>query len=71
MMTVASHNDSVLEFIIHGLLNFHSLWGLTCEFYTFLSKTHHLFVDKFEAIVDREILAYVVDDQVDAALEDP
>ena len=70
-MTVASHNDCVLEFIVDGLLDFVLLGGLSGVALALLRKADHLLVDELEAVVDGKVLADVVDDQINASLEDP
>ena len=47
VVTITSHYDSVLEFIVDSLLHFHSFGRLACEFDTFLSESHHLLIYEF------------------------
>lgn len=61
----------MLELVVYSFLSFDGLGRLTGVTLTFLGETHHLLVDELEAVIDGEILADVVDDKVDAALEDP
>jgi hypothetical protein len=70
-MTVASHNDCVFEFVVNGFLNFNGLWGLAGKPLSLGRKSDHLLIDELETVVNRKIFADVVDDQVNAALEDP
>ena len=71
VVTVAGHYDSVLKLVVDCFLNFNSLWWFTGVALAFLSEAHHLLIDKLETVVDREVLADVVNDEVDTALEDP
>lgn len=71
MVPIASHDDSMLELVVYSFLSFDGLGRLASITLTFLGEAHHLLVDKLEAVIDGEILADVVDDEVDAALEDP
>ena len=71
MVTITCHNNSMFELIVNSFLHLDSLGGLTGVALPLLGKAHHLFVDQFEAVVDRKVLADIVDDQVNAALEDP
>jgi len=61
----------MFEFIVNGFLNFLSLRNFTGESLSFSRESDHLFVYQFETVVYGKILADVVDDQVDAALENP
>jgi len=71
VVAVASHNDCVLEFIVDSLLDFVLLRWLAGIALALLCEADHLLVDELEAVVDGKILANVIDDQVNAALEDP
>ncbi len=71
VVTIASHNDCVLEFIVDGLLNFVLLGGLSGVALALLRKADHLLVDELEAVVDGKVLADVVDNQINASLKDP
>ena len=71
MVAIASHDNCVLELVVDSFLRFDGLGRLAGVSLTFLGEAHHLFVDELKAVVDREILADVVDNEVDAALEDP
>ena len=52
MVTVAGHDDCVLEFVVDGLLDLDGLRGLAGVALALLSKAHHLFIDELEAVVD-------------------
>jgi hypothetical protein len=52
VVTVAGHDDCVLELVVDCLLDLDSLWGLAGIALALLSKAHHLFIDEFEAVVD-------------------
>lgn len=52
VMTVAGHDDRVLEFIVDGLLDLDGLWGLAGVTLALLSKAHHLFINELETVVD-------------------
>jgi hypothetical protein len=71
VVTVAGHHDSVLKLVVDSFLNFNSFWWFTGVALALLSEAHHLLIDKLKTVVDGEILADVVDDEVDSALEDP
>lgn len=70
-MTVASHNDGMFEFIINGFLNFIYFGRFSGKPLSFVCKSDHLLVNQLETIVDREILADVVYNQVNSTLENP
>ena len=61
----------MLELVVYSFLSFDGLGRLASVPLTFLGEAHHLLVDELEAVIDGQILADVVDDEVDAALEDP
>lgn len=61
----------MFKFIVNCLLNFNCLRGFSCEFLSFLVKSDHLFINKLETVIDRKVLADVIDNQIDSALEDP
>ena len=68
--TVAGHDDVSVEFVIHSLLsdfvdNFAGLIALL------VVAAVKLLPDKGVAVVDRQVLRDVVDDQVEPSLEDP
>jgi hypothetical protein len=52
----------MFEFIVNSLLYLDSFGWLSGIALPLLGKAHHLFIDQFEAVVDREVLADVVDD---------
>ena len=70
-MTVASHDDGSLKFVDYRLLELLHLWLLASVPESLLSESVHLFVDQLQAVVNRQIFADVVDDQVETALENP
>jgi len=70
-MTVARHNDGTLEFIEDGLLELLRLRRMARVAETLLSEALHLLIDQLKAVVNRQILANIVDDEVEATLEDP
>jgi hypothetical protein len=45
VVSVASHHDSMLEFIINSLLNFVLFWRLAGVTLAFLGETDHLFIN--------------------------
>jgi len=70
-MTVARHDDGTLEFIEDGLLELLRLRRMARVAETLLSEALHLLIDQLKAVVNRQILANIVDDEVEATLEDP
>lgn len=62
MVTITCHNNSMFEFIVNSLLYLDSFGWLSGIALPLLGKAHHLFIDQFEAVVDREVLADIVDD---------
>lgn len=71
VVAVAGHHDRMFELVVHGFVNFVLFRGLAREPLLFVCEPVHLLVDQFQAVVDGEVLGYVIDDQVDAPLEDP
>lgn len=71
VVAVTRHNYGVFELIVDSLLSLHDLRWLASVALTLLVEPHHLLIDKLQAVVDGQVLADVVDDQVDATLEDP
>lgn len=71
VMTVASHDDGMLELVIDCLVDLVLLGGLASEPLLFVGEAVHLFINQLQAVVNREILRDVIDDKVNASLEDP
>jgi hypothetical protein len=71
VMAIASHDDSVFKFIINGFLNFNGLRCFSSESLALVGKPDHLLINQLETIVNREVFADVVNNQVNTALEDP
>ena len=70
-MTVASHDDCMFEFIINGVLNLNGFWWLSSKSLSLVCKSYHLLINQLKTVVDWKILADVIDNQVNASLEDP
>ena len=71
VVTVARHDDSTFEFIEHGLLELLRLRRMARVSESLLSEPLHLLINQLEAVVNRQILTDIVDDEVEATLEDP
>lgn len=71
MVAIASHHNCSFEFIHNGLLEFALFGWLVSVTSPPLSESLHLFVNEFIAVIDREILGDVVDDEIETSLEDP
>lgn len=71
VVTIAGHDDGVLELVVDCLLHFVLLWDFACVALALLRKTNHLLVNQLEAVVDRKILGNVIDDKIDTTLKDP
>lgn len=71
VVAVHGHDDGALELIKHSLLVLLGLWCLVGVAVSLLSKALHLLIDQLETVVNRQILADIVNDQVEAALENP
>ena len=71
VVTVHGHDDSALELVDDGFLKLLVLGHMVRVALAFHSEALHLIVNQLKAIVNRQILADVVYDQVEAALEDP
>lgn len=71
VMAVASHDDCMFEFIINGFLNLNGFWWLSSKSLSLVCKSYHLLINQLKTVVDWKILADVIDNQVNASLEDP
>jgi len=71
VVTVACHNDCMLELIIYSFLNLVLLGRFSGVPLSFLGETDHLLVNQLKTVVNRKILADVVNDEVNSALKDP
>lgn len=71
VVSVAGHHDGALEFVDHRFLVLLDLGRVVGVAEAFLTEAFHLFINQLEAVVNRKILADVVDNEVEAALEDP
>jgi len=71
VVAVARHDDGTLEFVEDGLLELLRLGWVAGVAETLLSEALHLLVDQLKTVVNRQILANIVDDEVEAALENP
>lgn len=52
VVAVACHHNSVFKFVVDSLLGLHDLGGFTSVALTLLIESHHLFIDKLQAIVN-------------------
>ena len=52
VMTIASHDDGMLKFIINGFLNFNGLWCFSGESLALVGKPDHLLINQLEAIIN-------------------
>lgn len=71
VVTVHGHHDCTFEFVDHCLLELLHLRRVVGVPLALLSEPVHLVVNQLEAVVNRQILADVVDDQIETSLEDP
>ena len=71
VVAVTRHNDGTLELVLNGLLDLSEARGLIRVANSLLTEALNLLIDQLQAIVNRQILADVVNDEVEAALEDP
>jgi len=71
VMTIHGHDDGALELVNDGFLVLRLFWDMVGVALTFDAEALHLIVNQLEAIVYRQILADIIDDQVEASLEDP
>ena len=71
VVTVHGHHDCTLEFVDHRLLELLHLRRVVAIPLALLSEPVHLVINQLEAVVNRQILADVVDDQIETSLEDP
>jgi len=61
----------MLELIIYSFLNLVLLGRFSGVPLSFLGETDHLLVNQLKTVVNRKILADVVNDEVNSALKDP
>ena len=71
VMAIARHDDGALKLIEYSLLELLRLRRVAGVAVALLSEAFHLLIDELQAVVNRQILADIVDDQVEATLEDP
>jgi len=71
VVSVAGHDDGALEFIDYRLLEFLHLGLLVGVSEALLSEPIHLLINQLKAVVNRQIFADVIDDEVETALENP
>lgn len=71
MVAVHGHDDGALELIKDGFLVFLRLGRLIRIAEPLLSEALHLLVNQLQAVVNRQILADIVNDQIKTALENP
>jgi hypothetical protein len=71
VMTITGHDNCVFEFIVNGFLDLNSLWRFASKSLSFVRKSDHLLINQLETIVNWKVLADVVNNQVNSALEDP
>lgn len=71
VMTVASHDDGALEFIVDGFLDFLLGGWFVGVTRSLVGEPTGLLLDELEAVVNRKILADVVNDEVKTTLKDP
>ena len=71
VVTIHGHDDGALELVDDGFLVLLLLWLMVGESLAFHSEALHLIVNQLKTIVNRQILANVVDDQIKTTLEDP
>jgi hypothetical protein len=70
-MAVAGHDDGSFEFVVDRFLYFFHCRRLVRVPLPLFGEPPGLFVDQFQAIVNRKVLGDVVDDKVEPALEYP
>lgn len=70
-MTIASHDNSMFELVVNGFLNFNGLWCFSSKSLALVGKPDHLLINQFETIIYGKVLANVINNQVNTALEDP
>ena len=71
MVSVHGHDDGALEFVKDSLLVLLRLGRLARVSEALLSESLHLLIDQLQAVVNRQILADIVNDQVKTTLENP
>ena len=71
VVAVTRHNYGTLELILDGLLDFLEARRLIRVADSLLAEALNLLVDELKAVVNRQILTDVVDDEVETPLEDP
>lgn len=71
MVTIASHDDGSFEFIDNCFLKFCLLWSFVSVPRAPLCEPVHLLIDELVTMIDREILRYVVNDEIQTPLEYP
>ena len=71
MVTIASHDDSTFEFVDNSFLVLSLFWRFVCVTLSSLGEPIHLLVNELVAVIDRKILRYVVNDEIETSLEYP
>jgi len=71
VVAVHGHDDGALELIKDGFLVFLGLGRLVRVAGPLLSEALHLLINQLQAVVNRQILADVVNNQIETALENP
>ena len=71
VVSVHGHDDGALELVKDSLLVLLWLGRLVRVSEALLSKSLHLLIDQLQAVVNRQILTDIVNDQVKTALENP
>ena len=71
VVAVTRHNDGTLKFVLNGLLDLSEARWLIRVANSLLTEALNLLIDQLQAVVNRQILADVVNDEVEATLEDP
>jgi hypothetical protein len=71
MVAIHGHDDGAFKFIDDGFLEFSSLRHVIVVALALLAEALNLIVNQLKAIVNGQILADIVDDEVKATLENP
>ena len=71
VVAVARHDDGALELVDDGLLDFLGAGRLVRVPEALLAEAVDLLVNEVQAVVNRQIFADVVDDEIKATLENP
>ena len=71
VVAIHSHDDGAFELVNDRLLELALLWRVVVVALALLTEALNLIVNQLEAVVNGQILADIVNDQVEAALENP